>query len=141
MRKDKAGNKLYRKMTVKVIFPDRIFPDRVYHQHAGPRQGFGPDGVDQMLEQIADQLDALYPWWQFRLTELRPEGNTIRFAFIFAGNNPTYVAPAPTIQPIADSSALGTEPPISTLTAEEIIKTTVGTTLQDLAASATGSEV
>ena len=104
MRTDKAGNKLYRKMTVKIIFPDGIFPDRNYLQHAGPKQGFGPEGVDQMLNQIADELDSLYPWWNFKPVELSPIGSTIRFAFIFAGNNPNYVAPAPTINPTTDSN-------------------------------------
>jgi hypothetical protein len=68
-------------------------------QHAGPRQGFGVDGIDQMLEQIADQLDTLYPWWQFRPVELAPIGSAIRFAFIFAGNNTSYVPPAPNQTP------------------------------------------
>ena len=130
MRTDKAGNNLARKMTVKVIFPDEIFPDRVYKQHAGPKQGFGPDGVDQMLNQIADQLDELYPWWQFRPVDLSLIGSTIRFAFIFAGNNTNYVAPAPTINPTADSNTHGPETAEdTTLTA---IKEVVGTTLQDV---------
>jgi hypothetical protein len=104
MRTDKYGNKLFKKMRVKVIFPDQIFPDRTYVQHAGPRQGFGPDGVDQMLEQIADQLDTLYPWWQFRPVELASIGSTIRFAFIFAGNNKSYVPPPALTQPPTDST-------------------------------------
>ncbi len=95
MRTDKLGNKLFRKMTVKVIFPDQIFEDRTYVQHAGPRQGFGPEGVDQMLNQIADQLDSLYPWWQFTPLEMAPIGSTLRFVFKFAGNNPNYKPTAP----------------------------------------------
>jgi hypothetical protein len=109
MRKDKAGNKLYRKMTVKVIFPDRLFPDRVYQQHAGPKMGFGPEGIDQMLNQIADELDSLYPWWEFKPCELLPIGATIRFAFIFAGNNPNYTPPAPKINPMTESTTPGPE--------------------------------
>jgi hypothetical protein len=84
MRKDKAGNKLYKKMTVKVLFPDAIFPDKTYVQHAGPKQGFGPEGVDHMLESIADQLDTLYPWWEFQMKEMTPVGSTIRFCFTYA---------------------------------------------------------
>ena len=100
MRKDKEGNKLYRKMTVKIVFPDAIFPDRTYVQHAGPRQGFGPTGVDEMLNQVADQLDTLYPWWDFKPTEMTPVGSTIRWVFTFAGYRAT---PAPT-QPPTDST-------------------------------------
>ena len=120
MRKDKEGNKLYRKMTVKVIFPDALFPDRAYQQHAGPKMGFGPEGIDQMLNQIADELDSLYPWWEFRSCELLPIGSTIRFAFIFAGNNPNYA------------------PPVQDLT-QVAIEEAVGTTLQDLAAEGAGN--
>jgi len=101
MLKDKAGNRLFRKMTVKILFPDNIFPERTHVQHAGPKQGFGPEGVQAMLEQVADQLDTLYPWWDFTPIELKPEGRTTRWIFKFAGYRATL--PAST-QPIADSS-------------------------------------
>lgn len=93
MLKDSKGNRLFRKMTVKIIYPDAIFPERIYVQHAGPHQGFGPDGVDAMLNQIADQLDTLYPWWDFTSVELKPIGRTTRWIFKFAGNNASYVPP------------------------------------------------
>ncbi len=117
MRTDKLGNKLFKKMTVKVIFPSGIFPDRTYVQHAGPRQGFGPDGVDQMLNQIADNLDSLYPWWQFEPMEMEPVGSTIRFVFKFAGNNPNYRPPAVQITPDEDST---TPRPETTLIPEAV---------------------
>ena len=85
MLRDKEGNRLFRKMTVKVIFPDNIFPERTYVQHAGPHQGFGPEGVDAMLNDVADKLDELYPWWNFKPVELSPVGRTARFVFTFAG--------------------------------------------------------
>ena len=134
MRTDKAGNTLWRTVSVKVIFPDGIFPDRVYKQHAGPKQGFGPDGVDQMLNQIADQLDELYPWWQFRPVDLSPIGSTIRFAFVFAGNNTSY-APDPTAPILSNINPTESTTPgpetteDTTLTA---IKEAVGNTLQEL---------
>lgn len=106
MLKDFAGNRLFRKMTVKVVFPDKIFPDRTYVQHAGPKQGFGPDGVQAMLDQIAEQLDTLYPWWDFTPVELKPVGRTTRFIIKFAGHRA--VPPAST-QPIADSITLEPE--------------------------------
>lgn len=108
MLRDKDGNRLFRKMTVKVIFPDAIFPDRMYVQRAGPKQGFGPDGIQQMLESIADQLDTLYPFWDFEPVELAPEHRTTRFLFKFAGYRAGEVqkpigVPAET-QPITDST-------------------------------------
>ena len=100
MLRDKSGNRLFRKMTVKVIYPDNIFPDRTYVQRAGSKQGLGPDGVASMLDQIAEQLDALYPFWDFTPIELAPEHRTIRFVFKFAGYR---AVPAPP-QPITDSN-------------------------------------
>jgi hypothetical protein len=37
-----------------------------------------------MLESIADQLDTLYPWWEFQMKEMTPVGSTIRFCFTYA---------------------------------------------------------
>jgi hypothetical protein len=130
MLKDKAGNRLFRKMTVKVIFPEAIFPDRTYVQHAGPKQGFGPEGVNEMLMAIADQLETLYPFWEFSYSELTPVGRTGRFVFKFAGYRAT---PVPE-KPIADSTTPEPGTPESPNTTEAI-KTFVGTTLQELASS------
>lgn len=85
MLRDKAGNKLFRTVKVKVIFPDAIFPDRTYVQHAGPKQGFGPDGIDDIILQVVDQLDSLYPFWEFNLREMAPEHRTARFLLTFVG--------------------------------------------------------
>ena len=35
-----------------------------------------------------DKLDSLYPFWDFKLSELKPEGRTARYAFTFAGYRP-----------------------------------------------------
>jgi hypothetical protein len=91
MLKDKEGNRLFRKVQVKVIYPDNIFPAKTFTQHAGPQQGFGPTGVDDILMKIADQLDTLYPWWDFKSVALKPEGRTLRYVFTFSG----YCAGAP----------------------------------------------
>jgi hypothetical protein len=130
MLRDKAGNKLFRAVKVRVIFPDNIFPDRNYTQHAGPKQGFGPDGIDQMLGQIADQLDTLYPFWEFQLQEMTPEHRTARYLMTFAGYR---AVPAPT-QPIADSTTPEPETP-SNLTAGAASEAPV--TSQDVASRAT----
>jgi hypothetical protein len=141
MLRDKEGNRLFRRMEVKVIFPDAIFPERKYVQHAGPKQGFGPEGVHAMLEQIADQLDTLFPWWDFTPIELIPEGRTTRWIFKFAGYRDMHGVNAAAgqlaqIQPRADSTTPKSELPEDiTLTA---ITEAVGTTLQDLATQATG---
>lgn len=85
MMKDKAGNRLFRKVTVKIVYPDAIFPTKTFVQHAGPKQGFNPDGIDDILMQTATRLDELYPWWEFKYVELAPQGRTARFVFTFAG--------------------------------------------------------
>ena len=85
MLHDAAGNRLYRKLEMRIVFPDRIFPDKQIVQHAEPHKGFGPEGIDAALMQVTDQLDTLYPWWDFRLVTLSPVGRTARFVFTFAG--------------------------------------------------------
>lgn len=85
MLRDAAGNRLYRKIEMKIIFPDKIFPPKTLSQHAEPHKGFGPDGIDDVLMQITDQLDTLYPWWDFKMTPLAPIGRTARYVFTFAG--------------------------------------------------------
>jgi hypothetical protein len=91
MLRDKEGNRLFRKVQVTAIFPDRIFLDKRFIQHAGPHQGFGPAGVHDILIRLVDHLETLYPFWEFRAVELTPEGRTARYVFTFAG----YTAPPP----------------------------------------------
>lgn len=115
MLKDAAGNRLFRKVVVRIIFPDAIFPPRVIAQHAGPHQGFGPDGIDNILMSVADKLDELYPWWEFRVVELAPEGRTAKYVFTFAGYRSVKPAAAPvpefTQEPTtAESTTLGPGP-------------------------------
>jgi hypothetical protein len=85
MLRDKDGNRLFRKVKVRVIFPDKIFPDKFFVQSASARQGYGPSGIDDILMQVADQLDTLYPFWQFHMQEMSPEHRTARFLMTFAG--------------------------------------------------------
>ena len=108
MLKDKAGNRLFRKVTVRIVFPDAIFPPKLISQHAGPRQGYNGDGIDNILDQIADQLDTLYPWWEFKPVELAPEGRTARFVFKFAGYSKT---PAPATGAATEGNLEITQPP------------------------------
>jgi len=99
MLRDKAGNHLYRKMTVKVIYPDKIFPDKTYVQHAGARSGFGPDGIDAFLLAVEEELTRLFPFWEFTATELAPEHRTTRFVFTFAGYSTKSSKPAQDMAP------------------------------------------
>ena len=85
MLKDKEGNRLFRKLTIRVIFPDNVFPPKTVVQHAGPHQGFGPTGIDDSLMRLAEHLDQMYPYWDFTPVELAPEGRTARFVLKFSG--------------------------------------------------------
>lgn len=148
MLRDKEGNRLFRKVQVKVIFPDKIFPDKTVMQHAGPHQGFGPSGIDDILMKLADQLDTLYPFWEFRSIELKPEGRTARYVFTFAGYRAVHGVDAAAGQAMVDQIKQNNDTTqtteSSTLepeTAESItptaIQEAVGTTLQELAVSDT----
>lgn len=106
MLKDAKGNRLYRTVKVRVVFPDNIFPEKIFSQHAGPHQGFGPDNIDTILESIADDLDTKFPWWEFTYIELAPEGRTARFTFKFAGYRATK-----TDKPDFDLKSCTTVPP------------------------------
>lgn len=85
MLRDKTGNRLFRRVDIKIVFPDNIFPDKKLSQRAGPHQGFSPDGIDEILMNTADQLDTLYPWWDFKPIELASTGRTASFVFTFVG--------------------------------------------------------
>lgn len=107
MLKDKAGNRLYRKVSVRIYYPDQIFPTKTLLQHAGPHMGFGPEGVDEILMRIADQLETLYPFWEFRAVELTPVGRTVRFSFTFAGySTKTAMPPIGPLPPVAEKQTV-----------------------------------
>lgn len=103
MLTDKVGNRLFRKIEVRVIHHDNIFPPKLFVQHAPPRQGFNDDSIDQMLMNIADRLDELYPWWEFNLVPLASKGRTARYVFTPAG---TRAMPRETVVPATDPALL-----------------------------------
>lgn len=119
---DNQGNRLFRKLQIKVVFPDRIFPDKTFMQHAGPHQGFGPSGVDEMLMQVADRLDTLYPWWDFKIIELKPEGRTAKYVFTFAG----YRSVKPAAVPVPEFTQPTESSTIEPEMAESLTPTEVG---------------
>jgi hypothetical protein len=92
MLRDKAGNRLYRRVEIKIFFPDKIFPVKKMHQYAEPHKGFSPEGIDDLLMQTTDKLDQLYPWWEFKCVELTPEGRTARYNFVMVGYRTDFVA-------------------------------------------------
>ena len=85
MLRDTKGNRLYRRIDIKIIFPPDVLPVKRISQRAEAHKGFGPDGIDDILMQVTDQLDTLYPWWQFSLVPIAPTGRTAAFVFKFAG--------------------------------------------------------
>ena len=85
MLTDASGNKMFRRIQIRILFPDNVLPSKLLVQRAPAHRGFTPTGVDEMLDGVADQLDVLYPWWQFTLVELSAEGRTARCVFKFAG--------------------------------------------------------
>ena len=94
MLRDKAGNRLYRQVTIQVIFPENIFKPKIFRSKAAPKQGFNSEGIADLQMQVADKLDTLYPFWNFRIIELEPVGRTARFVFAFAGYRASQSAPA-----------------------------------------------
>jgi hypothetical protein len=97
MLHDAKGNRLYRRVEIKIFFPDKIFPVKKLHQHAEPHKGFSPEGIDELLMQTTDQLDTLYPWWEFKMIELAPRGRTACYNFVMVGYR-TVPPPEPTTE-------------------------------------------
>jgi len=85
MLRDTKGNRLYRRIDIKIIFPPDVLPVKKISQRAEAHKGFGPSGIDDILMQVTDQLDTLYPWWQFEMVPLAPSGRTTSFVFKFVG--------------------------------------------------------
>lgn len=94
MLSDKKGNRLYRQVWIKVIFPEKIFQPKIFRSKAGSHQGFNPDGIADLQMQVADKLEELYPFWEFKVIELASRGRVARYVFTFAGYRPTKAAPA-----------------------------------------------
>ena len=90
MLRDSAGNKLFRRVEIRVLFPDGIMAPSKTVQKAEPHKGFGGEAIDEMLMNTADQLDVKFPWWNFRLSELTPEHRTARYVFTCVGFKKDY---------------------------------------------------
>jgi hypothetical protein len=80
MRRDDKGNPLYRHVDIKVILPEGR---KSIHQvvHAPPRQGFHPDGIDEIVSKTIEQLDARFKYWNFRMIQRGANA----FTFVYDG--------------------------------------------------------
>lgn len=86
MLRDKENNRLFRRVEIKVIFSDNSLPvKKLAYKAQGSRQAYGPEGIDAMLMNVADQLDQLYPWWEFKMIPLAPRGRVACYAFSVVG--------------------------------------------------------
>lgn len=88
MLKSTHGDQLFRRVVVRVYYPKEVQkvlpPQKVVH-HAGPKKGFTLDSIDELLMKHADQLDQLYPFWEFKMIPLAPSGREARYVFDFVG--------------------------------------------------------
>jgi hypothetical protein len=107
MLKDTKGNRLYRKVDIRIFFPERIFPPRHLAQHAPAHKGFNGENIDDILMQVVDKLDVLYPWWEFKMIELASVGRTARYVFTFAGYKAGAIAGAAPTSALADFAIPG----------------------------------
>jgi hypothetical protein len=109
MLKDTDGNRLFRKVEIKIVFPERIFPVNRSVHHAPAHKGFNAENIDDILMQVTDKLDTLYPWWEFRLISQAPVGRTARYVFTFAGYKAGAIAGAAPMSALADFAIPGME--------------------------------
>lgn len=85
MLRSKEGDRLYRRIEVRIFFPPNTIPNAHVEWKSGPKQGYGPEGIDDILMQVADKLDTLYPWWDFKMTPIAPSGRVARYNFSVIG--------------------------------------------------------
>ena len=101
MLRDAQMNRLFRRVEIRIIYPDNIFPPKVNRYKSGPHQGFGPNNIDELLMQTTDKLDELFPFWEFKMLELSPQGRTARYVFTFSGYSTK--AATPVLQATSDN--------------------------------------
>lgn len=86
MLRDRTGNRVFRRVELKIFFPPDVLPVKklTYHPKEA-HQAYGPEGIDAILMHTADQLDQLYPFWEFKMNALKPQGRVARYNFNFIG--------------------------------------------------------
>jgi hypothetical protein len=86
MLRDAEGNRLYRRIEVKIAYPPDVFPKKtLIYRAQGARKAYGPEGIDGILMSVTDQLDQLYPWWEFEMVPLAPRGRVASYVFKVVG--------------------------------------------------------
>lgn len=125
MLTDKDGNRLFRRLDVKIVFPEGLLPfrDKTFVHHAPPHKGYGPDNIQQILEAVATDLESLYPWWDFTAVELKPVGRTARWLIRYAGPNLNYKAPERSASAEATDKLLAEMKPIDFEATNNVIET------------------
>lgn len=87
---DKNGEKLVRRIQINCLYPpDVLKPQKVFAK-ADKGKFFTDDGVHTVLMGCAEQLETMYPFWEFELRPLAPQGSTARYAFAFVGYRKDY---------------------------------------------------
>lgn len=116
MLQDSKGNRLYRRLEIKIVYPDSILDPETTVQKAPAGKGFSDENINSALMSIADRLDSLYPFWEFEPIELASHGRLAKFVFAFKGyraaqtpsDNPTEQtssAPASEVAAIPEASS------------------------------------
>lgn len=85
MLRDKNGNRLVRRVDIKIYYPDGILPMQRIVQKSAAKQGFSPDGIDEILMSVTDMLDTRFPFWEFKFTELASRSRVAEFVFTQCG--------------------------------------------------------
>lgn len=106
MLHDKDGNKLVRRLEVTVIFPEGIFPPKVMRYKAEPKKGISSQGIDDTLDQISDDLEAKFPWWDFKLVPLSSRPREARYNIVCVGYRENYQPPKSEVADVPTAPAV-----------------------------------
>lgn len=98
MPRDASGNRLFKCVDIKIFFPEDTMPVQKIFQRAPAGKGFSTDNIDDILMQVADQLDTRFPWWDFSYVELAPVGRTAGFCFNCVGYRKNFKMPDQTTE-------------------------------------------
>lgn len=71
---------IHRRVKIRLVLPEGQKPIR-FEVKAGPHRGFGDTGIDEVLENAAQQIEKRFPLWNFRLVPIADNA----FNFIYAG--------------------------------------------------------
>ena len=85
MLHDKAGNRLVRRVNIKIHYPDGILPVQKMVQKAETKKGFSADAIDEILMSVTDMLDTRFPFWEFTMKELKGRARVAEYVFTQIG--------------------------------------------------------